>query len=554
MVETNASVEDAVDADMTGDIIEVLKTEIDASCKRKGESSHVDENSTTKRAKTTKTKMTEKQAERQRAKELKEIEKAEREKKKEEERLRKEEKKQRKLEERQRKEQEKELTKKQAEDEKLEKERKREEEKLERERKREEEKARKQAEKDERERLRLEKKRLLEEEKQRKEQEKQDELDRKRKKEERSQMKISSFFTIKPTPKAKTPSVLPKEKVTEDSTFEKKSESYYSKKFLPFFVKATARMIPSGALCVEDLEKSITTIDDILFGDKEIGESIDIFKSSTSNPETTSYTHSHDLVALMNSSDVSETQIQALIDNLPPIKYMEFYENAKPPFIGTWCSSKHSKMSVPAIDPLNETITGLDYSYDSDLDWNGDDDDEGEDIGDDDDEDDDDEDDDEEMVDFLDDAVEGSEEKKRKILGPLVSNCIWGESPVLQDLQYELLIPTKFPIEINRNYWEEAKEPGTPNKLNTIASSSTTPAKPMISEDKDIFHLIQFIEKNNEFSVNVLVELAKKELDTTYTKALVKSTIQSIASYSKKMGKWEIKQEIRQLYYSKFGS
>ncbi|KAG7193699.1 chromatin assembly factor-I (CAF-I) p90 subunit [Scheffersomyces spartinae] len=572
MVEKDASKETMDTGELTEEVAIVLETVAGKSGSRKRKVDNTTDEVESKK-KTTE-EMIKKQTEKHRLKELREAERIEREKRREEDRLQKEEEKQRRLEERQRKEQERDLKKKQALEEKLEKERKREEEKLERERKREEERIRKQHEKDERERQRINKKLKLEEEKQRKEQERQEELEKKRKKEDRSQMKISNFFTVKSsTSKANNKPITTS---TELSVSELKSESHalkpdtgkcYEKKFLPFFVKETTRMSPTISLSASNLAKSVADLDNQLFGKAEGYD--DYFQGiSKSFLSLSKVTTSNELVSAINSSDVTESQIQAMIANLPPIKYLEFYENAKPPYIGTWCSSKHIETVLPIEDPLNEAITGLDYTYDSDLDWNEDDDDEGEDIDEDDDDDDDEEEDEEEMVDFLDDEAGdgGPKEKSRTILGPLVATCIWGRNDnenindddddnnnnntsILDTLRYEMLIPTKFPIEIDRNYWDEAKSPSTPKKGNSVTEGT----KPMISEDKDIFQLIQFIEKNNEFSVNVLVELAKKELGTAYTKALVKSTIQGIATYSKKAGKWEIKLDIRKMYFSKYG-
>ncbi|CCE86054.1 Piso0_005701 [Millerozyma farinosa CBS 7064] len=520
--------------------------------------------------------VTKKQVEKLEKQKKREEEKKAREQKKEEERLQKEEEKRKKEIERQKKQ----LAKDQ---EKEERRKKLEEERIEREKKKEEERIRRQAEKEEREKTRIEKKKKLEEERERKELEKaRKELEKKKLEEqkERSQRKISSYFSInhKATTSKQKEESSGKEGNNEP---EETSSSVYHKVFLPFYQKKNVTM-PNNRPSPEDVEKSMSSFDNNLNKVKTSSDSMDsnagedfrkFFKSYQEKKTSKVYVLPEQLVEALNSSSITESQIYEMIQNLPSIKYIQFYENAKPPYIGTWSSYKHTRISFPLSNPFDTSVSGLDYSYDSDAEWNKDDAEEGE--GEDIENEEDEEDDDEiEEEDEMDDFVEGTDtKKKRKYLGPLVATSKWndGTDPeFFGTLRYERLnIQIGFSIDPSANYWEKTKDAASANSIpqetiqntsNSCSNSSNSPLqnsnnantpnilvphKPVIKDDKVVLDLIKFIEKNNEFTIGTLVELSKKEFKS-FTKALLKHTIQSIATYNKKTGNWEVKAGLEQ--------
>lgn len=481
-----------------------------------------------------------KQLERMEKQKQRELERLERE-------IRKEQERQAKREERERKELEKKLRREQIE---KEKEQKREEERLRREEKRkkvEEERKRKD---EERRKKELERK-AKEEERKRKEEQK-----------ERSQMKISSFFSIKQQVPTK-PKTEHQNAETSKQDIPCQVTSQYEKDFLPFFIKKNVVMAPSPQLLQDELLRSILEFDKGLSMEIKMDLSlISLLKKAT---EFT-YTNSEQLVQALNSPLATEKDIQELVSHLPPIKYLQFYENSKPPYIGTWCSVKHLKTIIEPTDVLDTTKTGFDYDYDSDLDWDGDDED-GEDI----DELEDGEDDDDEIneEDDMDDFVEenGDTSKKRIPVNTVQSTTYWNDGSsttfaFFDALKYERLdanIP--FPINPFKDYWGSnksilappkqnslpltLKQLGTPQKTDTTSSTTPnilTPQKPTIKEPEIIKKLVAFIKENNDFSIGTLSELAKKEFKT-YTKSILKHTIQEVAVYNKKKGLWEIKEE-----------
>lgn len=543
--------------------------------------------------------MTQKQVEKLERQKQREALRLEKEKKKEEERRLKEEERRLKEEERQRKLAEKEAEKeskkrkieedklakeRKREEERIEKERKKEEERLEKERKKEEERLEKELRKEERELQRLEKKKKMEEEKHRKEEEKKQQEEEKRKADEakeRSQMKISAFFSIGAKPKSPTK----ERKVLAETTKSTPEETIlvYNQVFLPFFQKQNVQLPPSSGLDEEKLKKAKTKFDNALSSIQSKSQTSRphdalkefFFKRKPADHHQKPTTTPEDIVNALNSSKVTEEDVYQMIRNLNQFKYLQFYENRKPPYIGTWCSKQHLAVKFPISNPLDTSVTGLDYEYDSDLDWNGDEDGEGE--GEDIDGDDDEEEeetvmeDDDEMEDF----VESNDLSKsaKKYLGPLVAISTWNDNlkeshRIFDDMKYERLdISIDFPIDPFRDYWSKPVPEVTENNNSSLQSGSltpksslpsgsvttpnfVTPRKPTIQDPHHKHKLILFIEKNNDFSLGTLVELAKKELSAefqkdNYSKALVKHTIQQVAVYNKKQGIWEIKTDVK---------
>lgn len=498
------------------------------------------------------------QAEKQREREQKRLERekqkdeerrlkiAEREKKKEEDRLlkiaekekKKEEERLLKLAEKERKEQEK-----QAKREALEKEKERKRELLEKEKERKrEEKLKREEEKLKRE----EAKRKAEEEKQRKEEERKQKEEQK----ERNQMRISNFFAVKPT-STKRESTPPVEKPLAVD------DHLYDKQFLPFFQKQNVSLASNGILPEGDLAVLVQKFDSGLLQKSDLKNFFALPGAKTE----THYTSSEQMVEALNSATAQEADIRNLVQNLPPIKYLQFYENAKPPYVGTWCSQKHLATLFLLSNPLDTTLTGLDYNYDSDLDWDGDDD-EGEDIDDLEEGDDEDEDVDN---DDMDDFVEETAAKKRGNLGPLQSVDRWNDGSeeskaFFDDIKYERLdYEIKFPIDPMGEYWgpgpkvvsvtvqtkelfSVAQLGSTPVKSASTTPNVLTPQKPTIKDIKVLNELIEFVEKNCDFTIGTLSELAKREFKT-FSKNMLKHTIQEIAVYNKK--RWEVRQDTK---------
>lgn len=486
---------------------------------------------------------TKKQIERLEKQKQRELERLEREAAKEVER-------QLKKDERERKDHERQLKREQLE---KDKERKREEEKTKREEKR-------QKMEEERKRKEEEKRQKEEERKQKDEERKLKEEDRRRREDqkERNQMKISSFFAVKPNKTLSRPGT-PKDSFAE-STSPEKALKLYSRQFLPFFIKQNVLMAPAYVLLAEELAKRISAFD---LGMKENSPraKLSALVPSQLPAKIVSYTSVQQLLEAFNSASTTEKQLHTLVENLPAIKYLQFYENSKPPYIGTWCSERHLSTQINQENPLETSLTGYDYNYDSDLDWQDGDDDEGEDIDDlEDGEDDDDEaNDDDDMEDFVDDKNEVS--KRRRPIGMLKPVSKWNynteeDKSHFEDIKYERLdYDIHFPIDPLCNYWSAAKvsvsvrstkdkvaENITPVKVgNTITPNVLTPNKPAIKDARVVAELIKFVEKNSDFTIGTLSELAKKEFKS-YTKSILKHTIQEVASYNKKKSVWEIKQ------------
>lgn len=485
-------------------------------------------------------KLTKRQLERLEKQKQREIERLEREKKKEEERRLK-------IEERERKEQEKRLKKELLE---KEKERKREEERLKKEARRmklEEEKKRKELDR----KLKEEEKKFREEEKKRKEEEK-------KKKEElknRSQMKISSFFALRPETSA-SPQTSPQ----KDKAKEVKQVSSYANDFLPFFQKKNVFMSATSQMTQEKLAESKSRFDkELQCPTEKLGRE---FLETPAKCTSHTFTSSQQLVEALNSAQATESLVHSLVENLPPIKYLSFYENSKPPYIGTWCSEQHLATRFTVTEPLDVSLTGFDYTYDSDLDWQDGDDDEGEDI--DDLEEGEEEEDEANEDDDMEDFVENNEAAKRRgIIGTLQSVSRWNDGSaesraIFDEIKYERLdFDIEFPIDPLKNYWKPVaqvsvsvaeKTPMSLTQLGTpvkgeAATNVLTPQKPTIKDEKVVEDLVKFIEKNSDFTIGTLSELAKKEFKS-YTKSMLKHTIQEVAAYNKKKSVWEIKAKV----------
>lgn len=473
---------------------------------------------------------------------------------------RKEEERKAKIHERERKEKER-LAKKEALE--KEKEAKREEERLKRERK--------QAHLEEMKKKKEEERRLKEEERKAKEAEKK----RKDELKERSQMRILNFFSVKPASQlsvsriseAKQP--LPGKDAVDDLVeLTSSSRPGYSGDFLPFFIKRDVRLYLKPQLSSEEIEASKASFDLAITQQQHQVTALTNLLQPNSPKIGRSYADSEKLVQTLDSSTATEAMVREVIESLPPIKYLLFYENSKPPYIGTWCSAAHLNTSISGSTPL-QALMDFDYDYDSDLDWQDGDEGDGEDIDDVEEGDDDEEEaDEDEMDDFVDnnDTV-----KRRGLIGPLQSTTVWNDgtnAEIFDQIKFERLYPNiMFPIDPTKNYWVKPSVSSTetplkknaemtPGKILEIGASPsvTTPPKPIIEDPKVLKQLAEFIKKNSDFTIGTLLELAKKEFKI-YTKSLLKHTIQEVAQYNKKSSSWEVKQpELAILHQTKISS
>lgn len=498
-------------------------------------------------------------------------------------------------------------------EERLAKQKLREAEKIERDRKKEEERQQKKEEREKKELERKQKRELLEKEKQEKreqeklkkeqrrlkleEEKKAKEQERKQKEEERkkaeemkdrSQMKISNFFAVKPLTKqlsiTASKSSIPQKLSTSTTAVKETTKTpivdSYKMDFLPFFQKRNVLLALHLQVSSELLKTKKFDFDAAITQPSTTPNLDNIFTLAPPKNQV-SFTTTQQMVDALNSSQMTEKALFNLVKGLPSIKYLQFYENSKPPYVGTWCSEKHLATAMPPQKPLDTSLTGFDYDYDSDLDWQEGDEGDEEDI---DDLDEGDEEEDEAEDDEMEDFVDNNDTNKRGHIGPLQSVSIWNDGThgdVFEDMRYERLhIEIEFPIDPFKDYWSTPKTPkvskemkelnelkipnelkaqpvpekqktvilvsqlGTPVKAETKEKSQTpnvlTPQKPVIKDENVVESLVEFIKKNSDFSIGTLSELAKKEFKI-YTKSMLKHTIQEVAFYNKKTSTWEIK-------------
>lgn len=458
----------------------------------------------------------------------KEEERLLKEKKKEEERLLKEKKKEEERQEKERKKEEDRIKReKKKEEEKQERERKKEEERLERERKREEDKKKKEEE-------RLERKRKLEEEKERKE------LEKKRI-EERNQKKISSFFTKKVAP----------EPASTEKPLDQSTTCDFNKEFLPFYVKENVKMATSvSVMSANDIDKLFAgnTIKENNLsesterrndtGDLSTSSFLSFFNKFRKPTVLSEITSPQQILDALNSTTAKEAEISELFERVPPLKYLHFYENARPPYVGTWFAPKHRLMLS---SPYDTALTGMDYEYDLELEWNNDE--EGEDL----DEEDMEEEDDAGEDDDIDDFVEGDgNQEKRKVSTLVVTNKL--NDGTNDDFfgNFKVAVMVKgitFPIQTPKVQVSAAKESTSVEAASdpTPVVNVLVPQKKTIKDPDVLRGLAEFIKKNNDFSIGTLVELSKKEF-ADFTKGMLKNTIQDLAEYNKKTLAWELKE------------
>lgn len=465
------------------------------------------------------------------SKQSKEEAKAERQRQKEEKRKAKEEEKRKREEE---KEQQRKL--KEEERKRKEQEKKKREEEKERERKRKEE---------EKENEKKRKEEEKEKERQRKEEEKRKKEEEKRKKEEAElakQPKIASFFSFK-SKKTNNEGEQEKHQKKQQHQLEKDTNSGdmisattvsdFDSTFLPFHIKPN---------CIVYNTLSNTQKTD----SEEVMKNWLVSQRRSDNRGYSIRKTVPEIVDMMTLGQATEEEIVSALDSLPR-KHLQFLEDVRPPYTGTFSKPK----CWFASDPFSRAVEALNYDYDSEAEWVQDDGEGegGEDLG-------------EEIEDESEDALDEEDEDmdefvaadderatRRSIIGPLVPVIKWNnggnipEDSLFESLQVEYLCDIDGPIDPFKDYWSAQK---ASNTMNT--SPSGAKKRKMIPEES----MKEFLSKiqGQEMNQILLVEILKKDFPK-FSKEMIRSTLKECA---RRVGekepekRWEIVSDFAKQY------
>ncbi|CCF57304.1 hypothetical protein KAFR_0C03120 [Kazachstania africana CBS 2517] len=416
---------------------------------------------------------------------------------------------------------------------------------------REEEKRRREEErlkaKQQREEEKLRAKKVKENEKIRKEKEKKMKEEAK----ERAQSRIGNFF-----------------RKVGDSSRQSKETSDFERDFLPFYARDGVKLSNLFRLSKFDLSDKKAEVDSFL---KQSTEDDNLLEWLSTRYQQRGYPVKYTAVSLlqqMTSKDKTDDELQSILSKIPH-KYIKFYENVRPPFIGTY-----SKICVlPTENPFETEGTGFDYDYDSDLEWVNEEDEEGAGIdnlesGEEDDEEDDEDDPSEGEFDgFLDTDENGNPANgKKKFIGPLIPTVLLrGSAMDEDDKRYfhmvsvdVLLEKQELPIDCSRTLISSQKDMNTGKRsVDKVAgfstevthsekSASSSPEKKqkaLIVDPKDLLKLFDEVQ-DSTFSLGTVTEIAQKSLPY-YNKQTIKNTVKEYATRSSGKGdtarKWEIK-------------
>ncbi|CAI4054748.1 hypothetical protein SUVZ_16G2960 [Saccharomyces uvarum] len=444
---------------------------------------------------------------------------------------------------------EKELKRQQREQEKQRKESLRQEEKRKKELKAEEEKQKraelkkqKEEEKRKKEEARLEAKKKRELDKLKRE----EDIRSKEKAKERAQSRIGNFF-----------------KKVSDSNTPVVEKSDYEKFFLPFYAKDGVKACDKWKLTKPRLEDSKKKIDHLLLNSNNADddELLSWLKSKEVARGHKIKCKAVEVLQQMTLKEKTDEELHSLLAQVPH-KYIKFYENVRPPFIGTYSVD----FTLPANNPFSTEGTGFNYDYDSDVEWVNEEE-EGEvdnlESGEEEEEEEDDEDmpSEGEFDGFLDKEengdVDGLSGAKRKFVGPLIPTiCLKSDFENLSDenkryfqlLKAEVLIETNVPIDP----FKEPRASPLPSKRSNSelqtpnSSQSQSPEKKqktLITDSKDLLRLFDGVQ-DSTFSLGTVTEIAQKNLPQ-YNKQTIKNTIKEYAIRGSGKGdlprKWEIK-------------
>ncbi|CAR30391.1 Rlf2p [Lachancea thermotolerans CBS 6340] len=446
---------------------------------------------------------------------LKQEQKLQKELKKEQERKDKELKKEQ---ERREKEQRKLEEKKRKEEEKKERERRREEEKRSRELKREQEKREREVRREEEKRRKLVEKLKIEEEKRKKEEAI-----------EKSQTRIGSFF---------------KKSSTHKNVVSTKTD--FEKSFLPFYIKDGTIMGENFKSSPKDLERSKAEIDAQMKLSSNEDDTIKWLESCRVSRGHPVMKSAVELIQMMTSKNKTNKELEQHLQQIPH-KFIKFYENVRPPYIGTY--SKF--VDMPRDNPFTIELTGFDYDYDSDWDWVDEEEEEGGGVDDleDGDEEEDDDDEPEEGTDgefegFLDREDSQGPRDGKKFLGPLIptiklrsqiSELDEDDQLYFQMVAVEYLIkeqpfpvdPAHYPVASSKRSLVEASLPtkGSKDSPTDDGTSDARSKKPktLVTEPVDLLRLFNEVHEST-FSLGTITEILQKNLPH-YSKETIRNTI-----------------------------
>lgn len=462
------------------------------------------------------------------------------------------------------------LIKKQKDEERLRLKQEREEERLRLKAQREVEKRKKDAEKQKAKEQREEEKRKRDEaklkakqeresERAKKEEEKIKKEEQKRKEEEakeRSQSRIASFF-----------------KKVSDSGKQESTKSDYESSFLPFYTRDGVITPATSLLTKDELKQKMNEIDTML-RNSNYHENIEETKSWLSSRYTArnkGVTYKAvTLLQQMTAKDKSDEELQTLL-SLVPQKYIKFYENVRPPYIGTY--SKETKL--PIDNPFSTEGTDYNYAYDSDLEWaNEEEDADGAGVdnlesGEEDEEEEDEDDGSENEFDgFLDNEESNNGGNgKKKFIGPLIPTVLLRSNIDAYDeddkhyfyltsaesLVSDIPLPIDPHQKIRTSGTLKSSTNNSPTKrslddingdtINSLGSPEKKKAKALITDPKDLLKLFDEIQ-DSTFSLGTVTEISQKSLPN-YNKQIIKNTVKEYAIRGSGKGdtprKWQIK-------------
>ncbi|KAG0669652.1 chromatin assembly factor-I (CAF-I) p90 subunit [Maudiozyma exigua] len=465
---------------------------------------------------------------------------------------------------------EKSLIKKQKDEEKLKLKQEREQERLRLKEQREEEKRKKDAEKQKAKEQRDEEKRKRDEaklkakqerelEKAKKEEEKNKKEEQKRKEEEakeRSQTRIASFF-----------------KKVSDKGKQERTKSDYESSFLPFYTREGVITPVTSLFSKDELKQKMNEMDKMLRNSNyhENTEETKSWLSSRYKARNKGVTYKAvTLLQQMTAKDKSDEELQTLL-SLVPQKYIKFYENVRPPYIGTY--SKETKL--PIDNPFSTEGTDYNYAYDSDLEWTNEEEDadgagvDNLESGEEDEEDEDEDDGSENEFDgFLDNEESNNGGNgRKKFIGPLIPTVLLRsdvDTYDADDKQYfhmtaaeSLVSEVPLPIDphqkirtsgATRNSTDTSPtkrslDDAGGNMMNNKESPEKKKAKTLITDPKDLLKLFDEIQ-DSTFSLGTVTEISQKSLPN-YNKQIIKNTVKEYAIRGSGKGdtprKWQIK-------------
>ncbi|KAI9771547.1 MAG: hypothetical protein M1839_002790 [Geoglossum umbratile] len=406
-------------------------------------------------------------------------------------------------------------------------------------RKREEEKAedkrRKEEEREEKNRVKEEERKVKEEEKKKKEEERrlreEEKLKKAEAKRDRSQLSLSSFLS---RPSTSVTSTARRRTATPDKAVECEAQSNpasqsppktdYQRAFAPFFVKAHVTLAPRNRWCTgeEGMEEFRRTIDEFL---ENRSDSERPARTATLNisklchiPPSARLTRGiiprhtmKEIMVKLNESvkDLGTAQnpvkipsssrhkkkyfgpMEAELLKSIPMKYLEFHEDVRPPYRGTFTKQPPADIvrSVSR-NPTQRKLPNINYDYDSEAVWDPEE--EGEDLDSEGEQEDATDDDADDMEGFLDDEdapeASGAVNKRRAVLSDLIPVCsglCWDDGTgmangELNDYKMEVILSSaQVPIDpFSTSYWHTVR-PGSSSSADANTSGMHPPRVPL---------------------------------------------------------------------------